>query len=99
MDEGHFLQAARYLARSPVTAKLVKKARDWPHASIRGHLKGDDDGLVSVRPLLERIGRFADLLDLSLMEEARRRGLDAKGVIGRPIGSAACITGIERRTE
>jgi putative transposase len=98
MDEEHLKHAARYLALNPVMAKLVKRARDWPNASVRTHLAGADDALVTVGPLLDRVSRFADLLDLSAMEEAKLKGFEMKGVIGRPLGSAAFVARIEAET-
>jgi len=40
-------------------ARLVASAQDWPWSSTRAHLAGEDDGLVNVRPVLERIADFA----------------------------------------
>ena len=57
--------AARYVALNPVRARLVERADDWPHWSVRAHLSGRDDALVDVRPLLDRASSFADLLDTS----------------------------------
>jgi hypothetical protein len=37
--------------------------QEWSHSSVRAHLSERDDGLVSVRPMLERAPRFADLLE------------------------------------
>ena len=80
LDEDHLLAAARYLALNPVRARLVRRARDWRWSSVRAHLAGTDDELVSVRPLLDRMRRFADLV-----ATARRRGR-AAGVHGAPCG-------------
>jgi hypothetical protein len=44
-------------------ARLVERAGDWPRSSVGAHLAGRNDGLVRVRPLLDRAPRFADLLD------------------------------------
>ena len=63
MDEGHLLTAVRYVALNPVRARLVRKAEDWPWSSVRAHLRGQDDGLVTVRPVLDRVDRFADLIE------------------------------------
>jgi putative transposase len=49
LDEEHLMNAARYVALNPVRARLVSRAQDWPHSSVRAHLAGRDDGLVSVR--------------------------------------------------
>jgi len=65
LDEEHLMNAARYVALNPVRARLVHRAEDWPHSSVRAHLAGRDDGLVRVRPLIDRAPRFADLLEVT----------------------------------
>jgi len=62
MDEAHLIAAARYVALNPVRARLVADARDWPHSSVAAHLVGRDDGITIVRPILDRVANFADLL-------------------------------------
>lgn len=62
MDEYHLLAAVRHVSLSPVRARLVARAGDWPWSSVRAHLRGDDDGLVRVKPVLSRITDFAGLL-------------------------------------
>ncbi len=94
MDEAHVLAAARYVALNPVRARLVDDARDWPHSSVAAHLAGRDDGLVKVRPLLDRVGNFADLIagdpDAADFAVLRRSEL-----IGRPLASAAFVAEAE----
>ena len=88
--------ATRYVALNPVRARLAARAQDWPHSSVRAHLQGRDDGLVEVRPLLERAPRFADLLDEPADDEAfiaLRRG----ELIGRPLGGPAFLDAIGRQ--
>jgi putative transposase len=89
MDEEHLLLAARYVSRNPVRARLVKRPQDWAWSSVRAHLKGADDGLVTVRPLLDRVGRFAELLETP--SEAELAQPRAAETVGRPIGSAAFL--------
>src|SRR5437762_754215 len=55
MDEEHLIAAARYVSLNPVRARLVKRAEDWPWSSVRAHLAARDDGLVKVKPLLDRV--------------------------------------------
>jgi len=62
MDERHLLIAARYVALNPVRAGLAKRAADWPWSSVHAHLAGNDDGIVKVAPLLDRIDNFAETL-------------------------------------
>jgi len=59
MDTAHLVTAARYVSLNPVRARFVVRPEDWPWSSVRAHLKGEDDGLVSVKPLLDRVGDFA----------------------------------------
>jgi putative transposase len=96
MDEDHLMAAARYLALNPVRARLVERADDWPHSSLRAHLAGRDDGLVEVRPLLERAPRFADLIEAG-PDEAAFMALRRNEIIGRPLGSPAFLETLARQ--
>ena len=62
MDEAHLMSAVRYVALNPVRAGLAARAEDWSWSSTRAHLKGEDDGLVTVGPVLERTTSFAELI-------------------------------------
>ena len=95
MDEGHVLAAARYVAMNPVRARLAARAEDWPWASTRAHLAGADDGLVTVRPLLERIGDFAGFLAAG-QNPAADRALRAAETTGRPLGNEHFIAKLEQ---
>ena len=86
MDEAHLIAAVRYLALNPVRARLVARSQDWPHASVRAHLRGQDDGLVRTKPVLDRIARFADLLETDADDPAFA-ALRRSELIGRPLGS------------
>ncbi|HWB45668.1 MAG TPA: transposase, partial [Hyphomicrobiaceae bacterium] len=57
MDGGYFVSCSRYVGLNPVRARLTAHARDWPWSSVNAHLRGADDALVRVTPLLERVGR------------------------------------------
>jgi putative transposase len=96
MDEEHLVAAARYVSLNPVRAHLVKRARDWPWSSVRAHLKGKDDGLVTVRPLLDRVTRFADLL-ATAEDPAEFASLRAAESIGRPLGPPDFLKKIARK--
>jgi putative transposase len=63
MDEDHLMAAVRYVALNPVRARLAAKAQDWPWSSVAAHLAGEGDGVVSVRPVLERTESFRALID------------------------------------
>ena len=75
----------------------MRRAQEWPSSSARAHLKGRDDGLVTVAPLIERMaGRFADLLDAEPSPE-EFVALRAAETIGRPLGSPAFLDRLEAR--
>ena len=96
MDDAHVLNALRYLAFNPVRAGLAARPEDWPWSSVRAHLAGGDDALVSVAPALERAPRFADLLELSLAEQMALEGFETKSANGRPLGTPDFVTAVER---
>jgi len=97
MDEAHWLTAARYLAFNPVRAGFCAWAADWPWGSVRAHLSGRDDGLVAVQPLLDRAPEPRELFAMSLEEAAALGDFETKSAIGRPMGDAAFIAGLEAR--
>lgn len=95
MDEGHLMAAVRYVALNPVRARLVAAAADWPWSSVRAHLKGEDDGLVSVRPVLDRVERFAELIQTD-PDDPAFAAIRAAESTGRPLATAEFIAGLER---
>ena len=70
--------------------------KSLPWSSVRAHLKGKDDGLVTVRPLLERVPHFADLLVAS-EDPAEFTRLRAAESIGRPLGPPDFLSRIARK--
>lgn len=95
MDEPHLMAAARYVAMNPVRARLVGRARDWRWSSVRAHLAGVDDGLVSVAPLLDRVEEFSAMIedDGGAGDYAALRKAE---LTGRPVGSADFVADLER---
>jgi len=95
MDESHLRSAVSYVSLNPVRARLVSRAEERPWSNVPAHLAGEDDSLVSVRPVLERWATFRDLL-LEECEEKLTSLREAEG-IGRPLGTAGFVIELERR--
>jgi putative transposase len=95
MDDAHLVHAARYVALNPVRARLCDRAEVWEWSSARAHLAGRDDGLVSVAPLLARVGDFAAFLGTTEDQQATR-ALRLAETTGRPVGSSGWIEELER---
>ena len=98
MDEAHLAAAVRYVSLNPVRARLVAQARDWPWSSVAAHLAGRDDTLVTVAPVLERYGAFADFLGDPADDEAAWKALRMSETSGRPLGSDTWLEALEART-
>jgi putative transposase len=96
MDEAHLVAAVRYVALNPVRARLAARATDWPWSSVHAHLRGDDDGLVVVRPVLERVAWFAELID-SEADDPAFAAIRAAEATGRPLGTKDFVSDLERR--
>ncbi|MET0272117.1 MAG: transposase [Phenylobacterium sp.] len=96
LDEGHLLTAVRYVALNPVRARLAARAEDWPWSSVGAHLQGEDDGLVTVGPVLDRVDRFAELIEAGADDPAFA-ALRAAEATGRPLGTPDFVADLERR--
>ena len=94
MDERHTLAAARYIELNPVRAKLVRRPQAYRWSSAAAHLAGQDDRLVRVEPLLDRVPNWRDFLSAGTAES----DLDAlrkHARTGRPLGDAAFVSQVE----
>lgn len=96
MDDGHLMRCARYVEQNPVRARLVERARDWRWSSARAHLKGADDGLVRVKPLLKHVDDWSAYLGERLTAE-ELEPIRAGERTGRPLGPPAFLARLERR--
>ncbi len=94
MDEGHLAACARYVELNPVRAGLVGQAADWPWSSAGAHLRGADDGVVAVAPLLTRYPDWAAFLREDLSGD-QLDTLRLHGRTGRPLGADHWLDGLE----
>ena len=97
MDESHVLAAVRYVELNPVRGGLCGKPEQWPWSSVRAHLRGRDDDLVCVRPMLERVGDWRIYLTTDDTEDTYSR-LRTHTQTGRPMGSERFVSRLEKLT-
>jgi putative transposase len=97
MDGDHAVAALRYVLLNPVRAGLCKKPEQWQWSSAKAYLKQQDDGLTDTDDFL---GQFADIATV-LADTPERDMADMllrrAESIGRPLGSAAFLTKLERK--
>ena len=96
MDEPHLLAAVRYVELNPVRAGLVENAADYRWSSSSAHFSGNDDVLVQVRPMLERISLSSWEDYLAIAENETSRCFQESGKSGRPLGSDDFIASVEK---
>ena len=68
MDEDHLLTAARYVELNPVRHGLVQAPSRYRWSSAAAHLRGRDDVLVQVAPLLQMAPNWRRLLTRAIRE-------------------------------
>jgi putative transposase len=98
MDDNYLLACARYVELNPVRARLVGRAREWRWSSARAHLNGQDDGLVRMSPLLERVADWKGFLGEGL-REGEREAIRASERTGRPLGDKTFVRRLEKRLD
>lgn len=98
MDEAYLLATVRYVERNPVTAKLCREPFDWSWSSATAHLLGKDDGLVKVKPMLDRIDDWRTYLSDAPAQYDNQELIQRHTRTGRPLGGADFITHIETIT-
>lgn len=97
MDETYLYRCVRYVGLNPVRAGLVAKASDWPWSSVRAHLCGGTDPLLTSGPVAKLLGAdpawaFGESRkDEVVWAELRRASND-----GRPLGSPEWLKGLHR---
>ncbi len=86
LDEPHLFAATRYVELNPVRARLVGDPAKYPWSSAAAHVRGCDDDLVKVAPLLGMIGDWSTFLGQDTSEqEAEVFRLHER--TGRPLGN------------
>ena len=94
LDDGHLPAAVRQVELNPVRARLADEPADWPWSSARAHLAGRDDALVTVAPLLERVGDWRAFLAAGVSDDALE-AIRRHERTGRPLGGQAFVAALE----
>jgi len=94
MDETYLLAAVRYVLTNPVRASLVSRAEEYAWSSVQAHLANQDDRLVKVEPMQERVSCWRDFLTTSEvhLEEDLKRHAKTE----RPVGQSEFLAKIEK---
>jgi putative transposase len=99
MDAEYAATALRYVLMNPVRARLCKKPEQWPWSSASTYLKSRDDGLTDISDMLQQIPHIAPLLADNPDHDMADTHLRRAETIGRPLGSAAFLTKLERKLD
>jgi putative transposase len=95
LDENYLLTAARYIELNPVRAGLVSTPRQYRWSSAAAHMRGKDDVLVRVRPLLRLASEWRKFLTRAVREEDLKV-LRTHERTGRPLGDEAFLAALEQ---
>jgi putative transposase len=98
MDAEHLRACVRYVGLNPVRAGLVQQASNWPWSSVRAHVHGAPDRLLTLDALAPVLGDDpAGFFAVDAPEEARRK-LRRASVTGRPLGAREWVKALEAAT-
>jgi putative transposase len=76
----------RYTELNPVRAGLVACAWDYEWSSARAHIRGENDELVAVEPMMERVEDWRKYL-MDPVSETELAAMRRHTRTGRPLGS------------
>jgi putative transposase len=98
MDENYLLATVRYVERNPVAARLCELPENWKWSSACAHLKGEDDALISVRPMLDRVQRWGPYLSITDKPNDNEEIIERHNRSGRPLGNNRFVKKLEKIT-
>jgi putative transposase len=96
VDERSLMAAVRYVELNPVRAEMVEHAWDYRWSSAAAHVAGEDDRLVTVRPMLERVADWREYLGQEL-SAAELRALRRHNRTGRHWETTDSLPGWSRQ--
>jgi len=96
MDQMYLEATVRYVEMNPVRAGLVKRPWDYRWSSAAAHVKGQNDALANVKPLIDFFGDGGKFLAKGLggieVEELRMHTRT-----GRPLGASRFVRRLETK--
>src|ERR1700674_2614714 len=95
LDEPYLLTTARYLELNPVRAGLIKAPSRYRWSSAATHVRGRDDVLVRVAPMLKLAPNWRGFLARVIRQEDVEL-LRAHEHTGRPLGEEAFLATLEQ---
>ena len=96
MDEKYLFTATRYIELNPVRAGLVSIPEEYPWSSAKAHMKGRNDDLVKVQPLLRMVDDWRQFLSGDVSDEEYEL-LQRHERTGRPLGGTSFIERLENK--
>jgi putative transposase len=95
LDEPYLLTSARYIELNPVRAGLINAPSRYKWSSAAAHVRGRDDALVRVAPLLKMAPPWRGFLARAIREEDIE-ALRAHERTGRPLGDEDFLATLEQ---
>ena len=97
MDEPHLLATVRYVELNPVRARLCEHAQEWPWSSVHAHIAMEDDAVVSVDPMLQRVAHWSQYIAREA-SKGELASIRLHGRTGRPAGSEEFLAQLQSLT-
>jgi putative transposase len=95
LDEPYLLTAARYVELNPVRAGVVNAPSSYRWSSAAAHVRGRDDALARVAPLLKLAPPWRGFLARVIREEDIKL-MRVHESTGRPLGDEEFLTTLEQ---
>ena len=89
------MRGARYVGLNPVRARLCRVPRRWPWSSAAAHLAGQDDELVRVGALPERVGSWREFFSEGVCAQEAKLFQHHERT-GRPLGPSRLLDRLEK---
>ncbi|OHB76569.1 MAG: hypothetical protein A2Z34_09735 [Planctomycetes bacterium RBG_16_59_8] len=95
MDNRYSMEAVRYVELNPVRARESRIAWQYRWSSAKAHVMGENDALVDVKPMLQRVPDWKAYLLEGVHRESIRR-IREHEVSGLPLGDKLFVKSLER---